>query len=171
VYISLGTIFNGKPAFYRACVAQFADHPGQFIMAVGKTFDIAQLGPIPDNFIVRPFVPQLDVLAHADAFITHGGMNSAHESLCAGVPMVLIPQQAEQAMVAQRIHDVGAGVALMPKDTFGDATPQQVSAALEQILGTPSYRQNAKRIGDDLRDGGGPARAAELIMEYAQNPA
>jgi MGT family glycosyltransferase len=170
VYISLGTIFNDRPAFYRACLAQFADHAGQFIMSVGKTLDIAQLGTIPDNFIVRAFVPQLDVLAHADAFITHGGMNSAHESLCAGVPMVLIPQQSEQAMVAQQVHNAGAGVALMPTQSFGDATPSAVSAALAQVLGNPSYRQNAERVGTDLRDGGGPTRAAQLIAQYAQNP-
>ena len=36
--------------------------------------------------------PQLDVLDHADVFVTHAGMGSAAESLWFGVPTVAIPQ-------------------------------------------------------------------------------
>ena len=36
---------------------------------------------LPPNVIARPYVPQLDVLRRASAFVTHGGMNSVSESL------------------------------------------------------------------------------------------
>ncbi len=96
VYISLGTINHLDVAFYRAAFKAFTDYPAQFILAAGKNTDIAQLGAIPTNFIVRPYVPQLAVLQRADAFITHGGMNSVHEGLYYGVPEVVVPHQFEQ---------------------------------------------------------------------------
>ena len=44
------------------------------------------IGRPPPNFIVQPYVPQLEVLRRAAAFVTHGGMNSVSESLGLGVP-------------------------------------------------------------------------------------
>jgi MGT family glycosyltransferase len=81
IYISLGTIYHNKADFYQMVFATFADHPGQFVLSAGRMTDIAALGPIPDNFIVHNFVPQLELLPRVDAFITHGGMNSINEGL------------------------------------------------------------------------------------------
>lgn len=50
----------------------------------------ASLGQTPGVYIFTS-VPQLTVLADADAFITHCGMNSVKESIQAGVPMLLYP--------------------------------------------------------------------------------
>lgn len=90
IYISLGTINHLDTAFYQAAFEAFAGYDAHFILSVGKHTDIGVLTDIPDNFTVRPFVPQLDVLQRADAFITHGGMNSVHEGLVYGVPLVVV---------------------------------------------------------------------------------
>jgi MGT family glycosyltransferase len=81
VYISLGTINHLDPAFYGAAFEAFADYPAQFILSVGKNTDLSALGHIPPNFIVQPYMPQLEILQRADAFITHGGVNSVQEGL------------------------------------------------------------------------------------------
>jgi UDP:flavonoid glycosyltransferase YjiC (YdhE family) len=47
---------------------------------------MAQFILIPANFIVRPSVPQLEVLQGTDIFITPGDLNSVHEGLYYGVP-------------------------------------------------------------------------------------
>src|SRR5690606_33072667 len=74
VYISLGTINHLDFAFYQAAFAAFAGYPAQFILSVGKNTNLADLGDIPANFIVRNYVPQLEVLQQVDVFVTHGGM-------------------------------------------------------------------------------------------------
>ncbi len=35
----------------------------------------------PDNFIISPYVPQSEILSEANVFITHGGMNSVHDTI------------------------------------------------------------------------------------------
>ena len=42
-------------------------------------------------------------------------------------------------------------------------TPKRLRGAVEQVLGEPSFRQNAKRLAADFRRYRGPARAAELL--------
>ena len=53
----------------------------------------------------------------------------------------------------------GAGISLPPKQ----CQPPRLRELIFELLATPSYRQNARRIGDSLRQMGGPKRAAELI--------
>jgi len=107
IYISLGTVHNLKADFYRDCYAAFADLPYQVIMSVGRQTDIASLGACPANFLVRNWVPQLEVLKRARLFISHGGMNSINESLYFDVPLLMVPQQIEQGYNARRIQRFG----------------------------------------------------------------
>ncbi|MEO8609573.1 MAG: macrolide family glycosyltransferase [Chloroflexota bacterium] len=170
IYISLGTIHNDNLDFYRQCFAAFADHPGQFILSAGKRTDLQVLGDIPANFIVRNFVPQLEVLERTDVFITHGGMNSVSEGLWYGVPLVAIPHQVEQAVVAHEVEKQGAGLALGMQPPFGHVTASELRAAVDRILAdrTP-YQQAAVRLGDSFRAAGGYARAADAILAFAQS--
>src|ERR1019366_8543763 len=61
------------------------------MMATGKV-DRAALGAAPENFELREFVPQLQVLSQASLFVTHGGMNSVSEALWHEVPLLVFPQ-------------------------------------------------------------------------------
>ena len=119
IYISLGTLVNDHPDFFRACVDAFRESPYTVVMSIGDKVQRESLGSIPSNFIVRPFNPQLEILQHSALFITHAGMNSVHEGLYYDVPLLLAPQQAEQTFVALRIQELGAGLRLT------DQTPER----------------------------------------------
>ncbi|MDG0791547.1 hypothetical protein OMP38_12195 [Cohnella ginsengisoli] len=67
---------------------------------------------MPAHFIVRPYVPQLEMLRRADVFITHAGMNSVHEGLWHGVPLLMVSMGPDQPAVAARIKALGAGLRL-----------------------------------------------------------
>jgi MGT family glycosyltransferase len=166
IYISLGTIHSGgNTDFYAKCFAAFADHPGQFILSAGKGTDISQLGEIPANFIVRQYVPQLKVLQHVDVFVTHGGMNGVQEGLYYGVPLVVIPQQIEQAANAILVERKGAGLVLGGTTPYGQVTAQQLRDAVSQVLGNKAYQQAAQAVGQSYREAGGYQRAAEEIED------
>lgn len=169
VYISLGTINNDNIAFYQQCFAAFQDQPGVFILSVGKRTDLNSLGAIPANFIVRNFVPQLEVLQRSDVFVTHGGLGSVHEGLWYTVPMVVIPQQIEQAMVAREIVRQGAGVALGLQAPIGRTTVEALRGAVQQVLSDHTgFKAVTARLGEGLKAAGGYARAADLLIEFSQ---
>ncbi|QCE11099.1 pathogen-inducible salicylic acid glucosyltransferase [Vigna unguiculata] len=59
------------------------------------------------GLVVR-WCSQLRVLAHeaVGCFVTHCGWNSTLEALCLGVPMIAMPQEADQSTNAKHIEDV-----------------------------------------------------------------
>ncbi len=170
IYLSLGTIYHNKTDFYRMAFATFANFPGQFVLSAGRMTDLAALGPIPDNFIVRNFVPQLELLPRVDAFITHGGMNSINEGLYFGVPLVVVPQQMEQALNARQAARVGAAVVLGDRPPYGRIQAHDLHHALTQVLSDDHYRQAAEAIGRSFRQAGGYHRAADILEAKIAHP-
>jgi MGT family glycosyltransferase len=166
VYISLGTLHLGSADFFRQCFEAFSDVPAQFILSVGKQTDMQALGTIPANFIVRASVPQLDVLQRAAVFITHGGMNSVLEGLYYGVPLILIPQQAEQLMIGLYVAAQGAGLLLREHVSGQRITAGTLRHSLERIMAEPRYREAARALQQSLRASGGYRQAADEIQAF-----
>ena len=165
VYISLGTIANTNIEFYKNCFNALGSREDlMVIMSVGKKINISDLGQIPTNFKLYNYVPQLEVLKKVDLFITHGGMNSSSEGLYNNVPLIVVPQFGDQPVVAKRVEELGAGVPLM-----GDISPLAIENAVNKILSDNSYKENAKKVGESLRECGGYKKAAEAIYEAIDN--
>lgn len=162
IYISLGTVFNEAGNFYKLCFEAFANTPYTVILSVGGRTQLDSLGEIPANFIVRNYVPQLEVLQHAKLFITHGGMNSTSEGLYYGVPLIVIPQSADQPMIARRIAELGAGMQL----ELEGLSAMELREAAQRTTSDASLKQACIDLGNSFRAAGGFQRAVDEIFAY-----
>lgn len=159
LYISLGTVINQNNTFYQNCIKAFGDSDIQVIMSIGNLTDLSELGEIPSNFTVKNSVDQIAVLQEADAFITHCGMNSANEALYYKVPLVLFPQTNEQKGVANRVHELGAGVFLK------ENTVEKIREAVRTVMEDSTYKEAATRISEGFHRCGGAKAAADKIEQ------
>ncbi|MFB5192822.1 macrolide family glycosyltransferase [Alicyclobacillus fastidiosus] len=162
IYISLGTVFNRAVDFYKLCFEAFANTKYTVILSVGEQTSLAELGDIPANFIVRHYVPQLEVLQRTKLFITHGGMNSTSEALYYGVPLIVLPQNADQPVIARRVEEVGAGLHLHQEGL----TAVELRVAAERVLKDASIRKVCLEVGESFKTAGGYRRAVEEIFAY-----
>ena len=160
VYISLGTVINDRPDFYKACVSALKDAPVEALIACGNDFDPKHLGPLPGNIRIEPSVDQMAVLARTRLFVTHCGMNSATEGLYMAVPELLYPQTGEQRAVARRVEEMGAG-RMLPEADARD--PRKLRALVMQVLGDDALSKAALAMRDDLRACGGAMAAADFV--------
>ncbi|MFG2097556.1 macrolide family glycosyltransferase [Streptomyces sp. NPDC048612] len=161
LYISLGTVFNDRPEFYRTCIEAFGGGPYQVAMTVGNV-ELADLGDIPPNIDVRPYFPQPAVLQKAAAFVSHAGMNSTMESLYYGVGMITVPQMPEQAANAGRVQELGLGEQL----DAATVTVESLRAAVARIVSDSTVRANLDRMRKVVRESGGAVRGVDAIEEY-----
>jgi MGT family glycosyltransferase len=144
VYVSLGTVFENRPAFFRDAARALARPGRRVVLSVGR-IDPQALGALPAGVTAHAHVDQLAVLRHADLFITHGGFNGVQEGLVAGVPLLVFPQMQEQVLNGDRVSELGAGLRLRR------ATPARIATQADLILREPRFRAAARRTGAELR--------------------
>jgi len=84
------------------------------------------------NVTVETYVDQLDVLRRTDAFITHHGLNSTHEAIFHGVPMISHPFFWDQPALAARCQAFGVAEPLVAglRSPIGDG---DLRAALDRL--------------------------------------
>jgi UDP:flavonoid glycosyltransferase YjiC (YdhE family) len=145
VYVSFGSAAAGNgffPDVYRGAVDALADLPVRVLLTVGTEVDPADLGAVPANTHVEPWVPQGAVMTHATAMVGHGGSGSTLAAMAAGMPLAVVPLFADQPENAQRVAELGAGLRLDGSSGLGDA----VTALLED----PAYRANARAVASEI---------------------
>jgi MGT family glycosyltransferase len=157
VYVCLGTSFNGRAEVFKAVIEGLAAEPIEVIVSTGDgSVSATDLGPLPANVDVRQFVAGREVLARASVHVTHGGNNSVHESLLAGVPMLFLPQAYDQFPLAHRIQELGAGLVV-------EESPAAIRAGVRWLLEDEEARSRADELGQHLARYDGEHRVAALI--------
>jgi zeaxanthin glucosyltransferase len=155
LYASLGTLQNRLEWMYRTIAEACRELPYQLVIALGR--ERAEHPALPGSPLVVGFAPQLELLQRATAVITHAGLNSALETLRAGLPCVALPITHEQPGIAARlVHRVGSAKAL----ALDALTPRALRDALVDVLEDPRPRAAAERAAATLRTLDGPALAA-----------
>lgn len=110
-YVSLGTLFNRDHALLFRISEVLAARSWQVIVSLGNAAETQQQ-PWPEHVQAHAFVDQIGVLAKAQLFITHGGMNSVSEALSHAVPMIVVPQAVDQHLVARQTANLGAALVI-----------------------------------------------------------
>jgi UDP:flavonoid glycosyltransferase YjiC (YdhE family) len=159
VYVTLGTVHNDL-AVFRLLLDAFSTIDCNVVATVGRTNDPAELDPLPDNARVERYISQALVLPHASIVVSHGGSGSTLAALAYGLPMLFVPQGADQFENAAQVQSLGAGVRLVPDEL----TASSARAALESLLGDPSYRERAQQVAAEIAAMPDPAAVAPLLL-------
>ena len=110
IYLTLGTLFNRDLRVFATVLDGLRDQPVSAVVTVGQNNDPSALGPQTANIAVHRYVPQAELLPHCHAAVIHGGAGTVLGALAAGVPLLCLPQGADQHFNADRV--VAAGGAL-----------------------------------------------------------
>ncbi|WTW98742.1 glycosyltransferase [Streptomycetaceae bacterium NBC_01309] len=165
VLVSLGTLNREAGTRFYPAVAEATRSLADRVQVVMSVPD-ELLGAHDGHVLAREFVPQLDLLPHLDAVVTHGGHNTVCEALAFGLPLVVAPIRDDQPLVAQQVVAAGAGVRVR----FGRAHVPEIRQAISDVLDKPDYRAGALRVRESFARAGGASAAADALEELEALP-
>jgi UDP:flavonoid glycosyltransferase YjiC (YdhE family) len=166
VYVSFGSAAAGNgffPEIYRDAAHALGNLPVRVLLTVGTEVDPQELGPVPANVHVEPWVPQSAVMAHASAMVGHGGSGSTLAAMSAGMPLAVVPLFADQPDNADRIAELGAGLRLDGVSGLADG--------VTALLSEPEYRLRAREVADEIAALAPVEDAVGLFEEIAEGAA
>ena len=142
VYVSLGTapLFN-QPEKFAPLLAGLASHDVEVIVTVSDLHDPAALGELPSSAHVERWLPLAPLLPRCDMVICHAGTGTTLAALAAGLPLVLVPQGADQFDNARACEHAGAARVLTPDQVSANA----VTEAVREVLPDDSSQHAAAR--------------------------
>jgi UDP:flavonoid glycosyltransferase YjiC (YdhE family) len=169
----LGTPALGRPRVLVTFGSFFADPA-----VVGALIDGLTSGPdaIDAEFIgtalpmteppsgphrIVPFQPLSELLEGVSAVVTHGGAGTVLGTLSKGIPLVVVPQGADQFVQAAAVERAGCGVATDP----GRPAVEQLRAAVRKVLDDPALRAGAVAIEKEIAVMTPPEQVAEDLAK------
>ncbi|HYI20343.1 MAG TPA: nucleotide disphospho-sugar-binding domain-containing protein [Solirubrobacteraceae bacterium] len=169
VHVTESTLAFGRPFLLAAAAEALAGEAVEVIVTSGKQRP-ADLGPLPGNVHVAPWISHGALLPRCAAVVTVGGKATILAAMEAGVPMVLVPTSWDKPDNARRVTRVGAAVRLPARA----CTPEALRDAVGQVLHDPRHARAAQEMARRLAAAPGAEGGAELLetlVPAARRPA
>ena len=174
IYASLGTVFNKDKNVYLKLIEAFKriinqneDLKFSIILSAGQFgFELLKDIQLSKEILIVKSAPQIEILKRASLFITHSGMNGTSEAVHYGVPMVCLPNSADQPWVAYRISDeLGLGVRLFTPSF----SPNQLKDAVVKVIKDSSFKTRALFFQNLSKNSNGSKNFAEIVIQVLKN--
>ncbi|WP_300752546.1 nucleotide disphospho-sugar-binding domain-containing protein [Janthinobacterium sp.] len=160
VVVTQGTVANSDFSHLIAPTLEaLADLPVLVIAATGSS---AVPDHVPANARIAKFVPFVDLLPHTSILVSNGGYAGTQQALSFGVPMVLAGETEDKIEGNARTAHTGAAINLKTQRP----TVAAIREAVQQILATTSYRQNAQRLQAEYAQLDPYASIADTIVQF-----
>ena len=136
------------------------------LLTTGRAVEPAVLVSVPEHVHVEQWVEQASVLDEASVVVCHGGSGTTFGALAEGLPVVVVPMFADQAVNAGVVARAGAGIVVRPTDrrqllaSDADAIESAVRVLIDDV----------SRVGAGRRGSGFAGEATRIATEMAAMP-
>lgn len=167
VLITPGSNVHWAASFCRVAVAACARLGRRAVLLTRYADQLPPLDPATARH--HAFLPLGPALERSAAMVHHAGISTVGRCLAAGVPQLVSPISYDHPFNAAILEELGTGIAV-PGERF---TEQTVTAALERLLGDPTYRRQAGRYAAEMvtHNRLEAARAAIEVLYRRSRPA
>jgi zeaxanthin glucosyltransferase len=143
IYCSFGSMPQDNETLILALLKKIiqAAEGSRYLLLISLKFDQEKLRAFQsDRVYIFRQLPQLEILARTDLFITHGGLNSIKESIVCETPMLVYPVEfkTDQPGNSARVvyHQLGLR-GEVKKDTV-----EEIREKINALMANPVYKNN-----------------------------
>ncbi|QHO09079.1 hypothetical protein HN51_067641 [Arachis hypogaea] len=143
--IAMGLELSGFPFFW-------------VLKKQNSSLDVSSSMETKRGIIWTNWVPQLKILAHKSVggFLSHSGWSSVIESLQFGCPLIMLPFQNEQGLVARLMEENMVGIKVPRNEDDGKFTRDSLAKTLRSVMSEDDegkiYRNHAEKMSKIFGD-------------------
>src|SRR5262249_4667449 len=163
VLVALSSTYQKQAGTLCRIVEALSGLPVRAVVTLGPALDPAEVPGSENVVVVRSASHEL-LLREASVLVTHCGHGRTMRGLVAGVPLVCLPRGRDQNDTAARVVHRGAGARLSPK-----ASAKSLRRTIRRVLDDPSYRRNARSLGQAIASREGCVDVIESLEHLASH--
>ncbi|HVG21334.1 MAG TPA: glycosyltransferase [Blastocatellia bacterium] len=146
--------------FYRVSIEAAKKLEKRALLLIGDKRNLPQ-AKLPDSIAAFDYAPHSLVMPRASVIVHQGGIGTTGQALRAGQPMLIVPYGQDQPDNARRCVRLRVGRMLSPSRY----TVPRVVSELSELLDNPTYREQAAKAGQRVREENGTKRACDAIEQ------
>lgn len=160
VLVTFGTHFS-DPAVLIPILTELRNAGMDLLVTLGLAARAEDFGAAGEDVTFTGFAPLAELLHDVDLVVTHGGAGTTLGALARGLPLVVVPQGADQFLQAAVVDASGAGIAVQP----GPDMPQAVAKAVGTLRTDTAYAHAARAVAQQIQTMPTPAEVAEQLAD------
>ncbi len=162
VYIGFGSMADSKPEATTRMLIEAVQRAGKRAVILSGW---ARLGTtdVPDTVHITKYASHAWLFPRMAAVVHHGGAGTTAAGLRAGVPMVIVPHNADQPYWGRLVKELGVGPGPTPSKKLN---AEKLSLAIEAATSSGMMRANAQALGDKIEQEDGLSMAVEWVEQF-----
>ncbi len=124
----------------------------------------SRLNTVPGEIYIEEFISGDEAVKVCDLVVCHGGNGTIYQALRHGKPIIGIPTIPDQYFNMRRVVSLGLGAKVSLKKFNSD--PETLFGCINNVLQTPSFKNNAVEFSKKLANLTPEIKAADLIERY-----
>jgi UDP:flavonoid glycosyltransferase YjiC (YdhE family) len=145
ILVTFGTVF-ADPVMLSPILRALSASGRSLRVTLGGSTSIGNYDVDDHRVNFEPFLPLHELLTGIELVVAAGGAGTTLATLGAGIPMVIVPQGADQFVYAERAAAAGAALQFLPDAV----SPGAVTRAVRTVLADPSFRAGARKIAEQV---------------------
>ncbi len=114
---------------------------------------------LPEGVAAFDYAPHSMVMPRSSVIVHQCGIGTTGQALRAGRPMLIVPHGQDQPDNARRCVELGIARTMSPR-AF---TAKRAAREISKLLDDPSYAENARIVGEKIRNENGTKNACDVI--------
>lgn len=165
IHVTQGTVTTETDQLTIPTIKALADMDVLVVVTTGgKPVSTLHMNELPANVRVESFIPHYNLLPHVSVMITNGGYGGVQTALANGVPLIVAGATEDKPEVANRVAFSRTGINLKTNTP----TVEQIQAAVKEILADRTYADNARIMGERMRNRDAATEASVLLERLAK---
>lgn len=155
--VSLSSTFQNQQETIQQCINALGQLNVRGLVTAGPAMSREEF-TVPQNVVVIPNGSHAQIFPFADIVITHAGHGTVMRALGHGVPLLCLPMGRDQDDNAAKVAYRKAGIRLGK-----NAGAAKIKNAVSAILGDKSFKDNAERLRQLIREEAGKNMAVSYL--------